>query len=342
MFYFDIGTSGLNQPGQPQGSSLGLTTYMGQEGITFADRNQGNPYSFRYNFNIQHQLPWDTVVEAGYAGNHAVHLAVNHNLNFVPNQYLSKSPVRDQAVINSLTANVPNPFAGLLPGTTLNGSTTTASQLLAAYPQFTGVTLQNEHFGSSYFQMPQTRLNKRFSGGLQLPINYQYSKLIEMSSRLNGGDNTLSKDISVDDRPQRIVVSGRWELPFGKGTRFGAGRGRIVDGVIGGRSVNGIYTLQVGAALSWGNVLYLGGPLNNQPRNVDGVFEVTRFDRDSTHQLGSNLRTFANRFSNLRQDGVNNLDFSALKRFRVCSGFGLLMSQSNLSRRTQMALRLVW
>ena len=43
------------------------------------------------------------------------------------------------------------------------------------------------------------------------------------------------------------------------------------------------------------------------------MFDVTRFDRDSTHQLASNVRTFADRFSNLRQDGVNNIDFSALK-----------------------------
>jgi hypothetical protein len=135
--------------------------------------------------------------------------------------------------------------------------------------------------------------------------------------------------------------------------------------------VNGIFTLQKGAPLNWGNVLYLGGALNNQPRNVAGVFDVTRFERDSTKQLLNNVRTFADRFSNLRQDGVNNLDFSAIKRFRIrekvsleyraeffnllnhalfnapnltptSSGFGLITSQANLSRRIQMALRLVW
>jgi hypothetical protein len=192
MFYFDLGTFGINQPGfsqttpyvatndgfltpastldipfptlqRPQGSAQGLATYLGQS-VSFVNPDQHNPYSFRYNLNIQHQLPWDTVLEVGYAGNHAVHLAVNHNLNFIPNQFLSKSPVRDQATINALTANVANPFAGLLPGTTLNGSTVAASQLLEAYPQFTGVTLQNENIGSSYFQMFQTRLHKRFSG----------------------------------------------------------------------------------------------------------------------------------------------------------------------------------
>ena len=279
--------------------------------------------------------------------------------------------MRDQSTINALTANVPNPFAGLLPGTTLNGSTVPASQLLVAYPQFTTVTLQNENMGSSYFQMFQTRLRKRFSGGMQVLVNYQYSKLIERTARLNGGDATLVKDISPDDRPQRFVASGSWDLPFGNGKHFWGSSGTVINGLISGWSVNGIFTLQQGAALNWGNVLYLGGPLNNQPRNVGGVFDVTRFERDSTKQLVNNLRTFADRFSSLRQDGVNNLDFSAIKRFLLgeqarleyrveffnllnhplfnapnltptSSSFGLLTSQANLPRRTQMALRFVW
>ena len=399
LFYFDLGAFGINQPGfsqttpyvptndgfltpattlsnpfpvlqQPQGSAQGLATYLGQS-VSFVSPQENNAYSFRYNFNIQHQLPWDTVLELGYAGNHAVHLPVNHNLDFIPNQYLSTSPVRDQATINALTANVPNPFAGLLPGTTLNGSTVQVAQLLEAYPQFTGVTLQNENIGSSYFQMLQARLHKRFSGGVQLLLNYQYSKLIERTTRLNGGDLALVKDVSVDDRPQRVVVSGSWDLPFGRGKRFGGHQGGIVNSLAGGWSVNGIYTLQAGAPLSWGNVIYLGGPLNNQPRNVNGVFDVTRFDRDSTHQLLDNVRTFADRFSNLRQDGVNNVDFSALKQIHIrerlslqfrceffnllnhplfnapnltptSSSFGLITSQSNLPRRTQLALRLIW
>ena len=93
--------------------------------------------------------------------------------------------------------------------------------------------------------------------------------------------------------------------------------------------------------------------------------------RASTHQLANNIRTFADRFSNLRQDGVTNIDFSALKNFRIVervslqlrceffnllnhplfnapnltptsSSFGLLTNQSNLLRPTQLGLKLVW
>jgi hypothetical protein len=109
-------------------------------------------------------------MEAGYVGNHTVHLPVNRPLNFVPREFLSTSGVRDVAAINRMTANVVNPFAGLIPGTPLNASTVRRSQLLGSFPQFAigdlianrtdglpanGVILEASNDGSSYFDMFQ-------------------------------------------------------------------------------------------------------------------------------------------------------------------------------------------
>ena len=159
VFFSGIGTIGVNQHGfsqstdfiatldgyltpsstlanpfpsgiqQPPGSQNALSTDMGKN-VVFYNTHPLNPYSVRWNFMIQRQLRQDTVLEVGYMGNHAVHLPVDAALNYVPRQYLSTSASRDQAVINNLTANVANPFAGLLPGTTLNGSTVARQQLL--------------------------------------------------------------------------------------------------------------------------------------------------------------------------------------------------------------------
>src|SRR5205823_7366210 len=106
---------------QPTGSSLGLATFLGQS-FNFFNPHPANPYSIRWTLDVQRQLSQGLVLEVGYTGNHSVHLPVDHQLDFIPRQYLSTSPVRDQATIDRLTANVPNPFAGLLPGTTNNGS----------------------------------------------------------------------------------------------------------------------------------------------------------------------------------------------------------------------------
>ena len=96
---------------QPPGSALGLSTYLGQS-IAFFNPERRNAYSVRWNFGVQRQLPGNTVLEVAYIGNHSVHLPIaSVDLNAVPQQYLSKSPLRDQATINLLGSSVPNPFA---------------------------------------------------------------------------------------------------------------------------------------------------------------------------------------------------------------------------------------
>ena len=355
---------------KPVGSALGLATYLGRSvGFFTPDVKPG--YSLRWNFNIQRQLPRNALLELGYLYNHGVRLSLNRQIDFVPAQYLSTKPVRDQEVINRLTAAVPNPFAGLMPGTTLNGATIQRSQLLRPYPHFTGITERTTPVGGSYFHMLQVRFEKRLSEGVQLLANYLYSKLIERRSWLNDCDPLPEKRIASDDRPQRLVISLNWELPFGQGKALGKDAPRAVRALISGWVINAIYTTQPGSPLSWGNVIYYGGDLKLNPRRIDQAFDVTRFNRNPQEQLANNIRTFPSQFANLRQDGVNNMDLSVVKDNRIgekinlqlrceffnfmnhpsfnapnlsptSSAFGTITSQANLARSTQLALRLVW
>lgn len=355
---------------QPVGSSQGTATNLGR-GVGYFSYNVRNGYSLRWNFNVQRQLPGNAVFEAGYVYNHGVKMDLSRQLDFVPARYLSASPTRDQATIDRLSANVTNPFAGLMPGTTLNGGTVQRSQLLRPFPHFTGLTERTVPEGSSFFHMFQARVEKRFSGGVQFLANYLFSKLIEKRSRLNDADPVPEKRTSSDDRPQRFVLSLNWEPPFGRGRAVGATVHPLVNRLIGGWTVNAIYTRQAGQPLGWGNVIYYGGGLQLDPRAIDRAFDLTRFNRNSNDQLGSNIRTFPSQFSTLRQDGVNNLDFSVIKNNAITervnlqlrcelfnslnhpsfnapslaptsSAFGTITSQANLARSIQMALRLVW
>jgi len=354
----------------PVGSSQALSTYLGKS-VGYMSYKLKSGYSYRWTFDVQRQLGHDIVVEVGYEGNHGVHLGLNRSLAVVPAQYLSTSPAHDQPAIDYLTANVANPFAGLIPGTTLNGSTVQRQQLLQSFPQFTGLTERSTPQGASYFELVQARVEKRFSHGFQLLANFLDSKLLERRSFLNPQDGMPEKRISADDRPWRFVLSANWDLPFGKGRGIGSMAGPVLNRIIGGWTVNAIYTIQPGPPLGWGNVIYLGGPLNPDPRNIYQAFDVTRFNRISSQQLASNLRTFPSQFTSLRADGVNNLDLSIIKNlhikeemrlqlrgefFNACnhpefnpanltptnSAFGTITSQANLARSTQVALRLVW
>lgn len=356
---------------QPAGSTQGLSTYLGQS-ISFYNPAPVNPYSMRWDFDVEHTLGKNVVIEAGYEGNHAVHLTDNQSLDYFPAQYLSTLPFRDNATINMLSANVPSPFHNLIPGVGISGSTVHVSQLLLPYPQFTGVTEDGVTDFSSYFDMLSARIEKRFSNGLQLLANYSYSRLMAYDTRLNAQDPVPEKMVDSIDHPHRMVVSGRYELPFGKGKMFATGAGPVVNRVIGGWIANFIYTYETGAPLGWGNVIYLGGPLNIDPHNPNQTFNTAVFDRNSKEQLSDNLRTFPERFSNLRSDSTNNVDFSMIKdipikerltlEFRAeffnlfnhplfngpdltptDASFGSIpKGPANLPRTTQLALRLAW
>ena len=118
----------------------------------------------RWQFALQRSLKAGSFLEVSYVGNRGVRQRIGRNLDALPNQYLSTSPVRDQATINLLNAQVPNPFYPLLPGTSLSGTTVARSQLLIPYPQFTGVTMDTSQ-GYSWYHSMQTRFEKRFSAG---------------------------------------------------------------------------------------------------------------------------------------------------------------------------------
>ena len=128
--------------------------------------------------------------------------------------------------------------------------------------------------GSSYFHAFDARIEKRFSHGFLMLVNFQKSKLMEKRSRLNDLDPLLEKRIAAEDRPYRLVWSGTYDLPFGRGKALLRNANRLADLAVGGWNVNLITTFTTGTALGWGNVIYLGGPLNLDPHNVDSSFDV--------------------------------------------------------------------
>lgn len=365
LFYSTIGTQGVSQPGfsartplvatldnyltpnttlanpfpqgiqQPVGARDGINTFLGQN-VTVYDHDQAAPYTMRWNLNIQREFRRNFVFEIGYLGSRALHLyetrdssATDINMNSIPAQYLSRSPLRDNATIQRLGAIVTNPFQGLLPGTSLDGSTISLSQLLRPYPQFSGdsgVRIQGLNNAYSNYHALLLRLERRYASGLQLTTNYTWSKLMEATRRLNDMIPLLEYRIANEDRTHRFVFAGNYDLPFGRGKRFGAHTGRLLDTLIGGWSLNGILTLQSGQPISWDdrNIIYFGGDLNTHGHNggLDRlIFDPTRFERSSSLQLGSNIRYFPTRFNNVRQDYLHNIDFSVIKDFHVTERF---------------------
>jgi Carboxypeptidase regulatory-like domain/TonB dependent receptor-like, beta-barrel len=311
----------------PMGAAGGLSTNLGQ-GVSFFNEDIHNPYMQRWQLAVQQGLPGRSVLEFSYVGNRGVGQRIIRDLNALPNQYLSTSPVRDQNTINYLSAQVSNPFYPMLPGTNLAGTTVPRNQLLRPYPQFTNVNVADTNQGYSWYHSMQTRFEKRFSTGLASTLSWTWSKLMEARGFLNGGDPMPEEVISDQDRTHRIAITSLYELPFGRGKRWGGATNGAMSKIISGWQVQGIYTGQSGAPLGFGNAIFFGNlkdiVLPEGERTVERWFNVDAgFERNSQRQLGSNLRTFPSRFSGVRGDGGNNWDLSVIKNTEITEGVRL-------------------
>jgi hypothetical protein len=301
---------------EPLGAKLGLMTYVGQA-VTFIDTAPLAPYMQRWQLSLQHELPRRIVIDAGYVGNRGTHVETTRDLNAVPIQYLSRSPVRDDGTINYLTANLPNPFYPLLPGTGRAGTLIPRYSLLTGYPQFTSLTTTTNE-GYSWYHSLQVKAEKRFSGGYTLQAAYTFSKLMEAVDFLSPGDPAPYRTISDQDYPQRITISGIYELPFGRGRRWASGARGVARVLLSGWQAQGVYGGQSGQALGFGNAIFNGDvkniPLPRGQRTVERWFNTAAgFERDTRKQFSYNLRAFPLRFSGVRADGINNWDLSVIK-----------------------------
>jgi hypothetical protein len=349
---------------EPQGSSLGLMTYVGQ-GASFVNLDRQQPAAHQFQFGIQRELPAGVLVEATYAGNISHALPVSVSMDHVPKQYQDKA--REDYLVtrrNYLNDSFPNPFNGLVTVGTLSGSTTTRGQLLRPYPQFTAVTDTNRSIGTSRYDSFQLKATKRMSHGVMFRASYTNSKTLERRRYLNSQDLDLTQEITTWDIPQRLVVSGTWELPFGRL----AGSNRLARRAVGGWQLNVIYTAQGGIPLVISGAESVGrsAKLPSSERTVWTWFDRSAFRlRDTLEYVG------LARLPDVRTQGRNSWDLSLFKtiglvervklQVRIESfnafnrpeydspdttfggpAFGTVSTSNIFARQFQIGLRLVW
>jgi hypothetical protein len=144
---------------------------------------------------------------------------------------------------------------------------------------------------------------------------------MEATSFLNNTDPLPYYVIGNFDRTHRTAASGIWEIPVGRGRHFGKSLPSILNGIIGGWQVSGIYSTQSGPPLGFGNIIFTGNlqdiELPKDQRKVERWFNTDAgFNKVSAQQLASNIRTFPLRLD-IRGDDQVRWDFSFIKNFRV-------------------------
>ncbi len=321
------------------GAAEGLQTTLGQGTTTFAADRKMAP-SHRWSAGFQHQLPGGIMLESSYVGNRAYRLPVSRQMSYIPAQYLSTLPYRDTATINFLSQNFPSPFFGLHPNFT--SQNISRGGLLSAYPHFSSVAFEDP-VGYSWYHSMQNRVEKRFSKGYTIQGAYTWSKTMAANSFLNSVDPMPYESLSDIDRLHRLTGSGIWELPFGKGRKFGSSLPGVVEFFAGGWQVSGVYQFQTGAPLGFGQALFTGDSstiaLPSDKRNTDRWFNTDVFNKLSTAVLASNIRTAPLRYSNIRVDSQRRLDLSANKTFMLSERFKMVFRADTFNARNEVVLR---
>ena len=115
-----------------------------------------------------------------------------------------------------------------MPGETLNSATTQRQQLLRPFPQF------GQHRRAALRRLERVRLGavpareavqRRVHGSHELHVVGVQGK----GHGLNDTDADYEERFHDTHLPHRLVLNGIWELPFGRGRRFGRDANALVQ-----------------------------------------------------------------------------------------------------------------
>lgn len=194
------------------------------------------------------------------------------------------------------------------------------------YQNLSSVLIRNSDGQASYHGL-ELLAEKRFTGGLSFVSAYTWSKAISNQTYLDiwyGGNNKSRSPLNIS---HRFSQSGIWDVPYGRGRRWGSDLPGIVDGFLGGWQVGGILVIRTGFPLTvtngvLGDIANAGGitqvpnrvseaNLPGGDRTEDAFFNTRAFTAPARYTLG-------NAGANII-DGPNfwNLDASVMKIFRV-------------------------
>ena len=231
----------------PPGASLGLLTQVGRA-VNFDDPQFEVPHIHQYNVTVSREITRNLMVEASYVGSRTRGLAIStltntgKNINAISAENIAKGAAY-------LQAQVANPFAGLLPGTTRNGATIQRQELLRPYPEFGDIIENSLGIGKAWYNSLQLIVQKRVSHGLTLTSSYTFSRTMEQDEFLNAQDVEPLTMIADQDRPHIWQFNGVYELPLGRGKTLGRNVGSGLNRLVGGWQFNWNFNWQSGRPL---------------------------------------------------------------------------------------------
>jgi hypothetical protein len=265
----------------------------------------------RMNVTLQRQLPWQLVLDATYFVSIGRDMPVTRDANQI-------DPRIGYQNGSAVTRSVANPFFNLLPQTKMPGQLRTqrnvaVSEMLRKYPQYGSIQERLVGLYHSRYQALQLQVQRPFVNGFNMVLGYNYNRERneEYYDELDNFLNNLIFQPAVNPR-HRLTSAAIYQLPFGKGRKYMASANRLVDGVFGGWSLSGIFTVNSGQHLRFGGLLVSGDPSLDNPEK-SRMFDTSKF---------AQLPAFTRRQNPLQYDGVKgmrfkNIDLTLSKEFAI-------------------------
>ncbi|MGI8742164.1 MAG: TonB-dependent receptor domain-containing protein [Bryobacteraceae bacterium] len=187
-----------------------------------------DPYGEQWSFTVERDLGWSTGLRVTYTGLRSIGLVISPDLNQIPAQAKVYDPRQ-------------KPF-----------------------PNW-GLIKSRDNGGHSFYNGLETVLTHRFTTGITFQSSWIWSKNLSDAEgdAPNAGFAGEAGPRLVDDynlhndygnvaftRRHRWLTTGNFELPFGRGKRFGANMNRAVDAVLGGWQTANIILWQSGPFLT--------------------------------------------------------------------------------------------
>jgi len=207
-----------DNPGGTTPNALPLT-------VTTQSRDFKNPEAWNWNFTLQRELPFKSVIDIAYVGRRGLHLQRESNIN---------QPTPDVVLAN--------------PGVNIDA--------LRPYKGYNSIR-ETDNVASSTYNALQISWNRRFSQGIAFGFAYTLSKTMDDGS--NQRDiipdtyyaHNLWGPAEFDDR-HIFVANFLYELPFFRGQN-------VAGKVLGGWKISGLIQLQSGLPTNVGrNTDYVG------------------------------------------------------------------------------------
>ncbi len=202
----NVSFGNVDNPGGTSTNNIPLT-------VTTQSKAFKNPEAYNWNFTVERQMPWNSVLSLAYVGRRGLHQQREANIN--------------QPLAGTLQAN---------PGVNLDA--------LRPYKGYASIR-QTDNVASSRYNSFQLNWTRRFSSGLLFGVAYTLAKSMD--------DGSNQRDIIPDaynahnlwgpsefDARHILVINYLYELPFFRGKSGFTGK------ALGGWQISGVSQFQTG------------------------------------------------------------------------------------------------